>query len=104
MKNITLNMTSKLRTDSRTIDFYLDMVANIVLAVTLGSYRNMKTKFQDFSRIIPGLFSVFKDSISLTHFNIPSDFYTVFFCASHKSKRIEKNQCVLVFSRTISQF
>ena len=26
----------------------------------------MKTKFQDFSRIIPGLFSVFKDSISLT--------------------------------------
>ena len=29
-------------------------------------YRNMKTKFQDFSRIIPGLFSVFKDSISLT--------------------------------------
>ena len=31
-----------------------------------GSYSNMKTKFQDFSRIIPGLFSVFKDSISLT--------------------------------------
>ena len=28
-----------------------------------GSYRNMKTKFQDFSRIIPGLLSVFKDSI-----------------------------------------
>ena len=28
--------------------------------------RDMKTKFQDFSRIIPGLFSVFKDSISLT--------------------------------------
>ena len=26
----------------------------------------MKTKFQDFSRIIPGLFSVLKDSISLT--------------------------------------
>ena len=34
--------------------------------LTQGSYRNMKTKFQDFSRIIPGLFSVFKDSISLT--------------------------------------
>ena len=31
-----------------------------------GSYRNMKTKFQDFSRIITGLLSVFKDSISLT--------------------------------------
>ena len=31
-----------------------------------GSHRNMKTKFQDFSRILPGLFSVFKDSISLT--------------------------------------
>ena len=31
-----------------------------------GLYRNMKTKFQDFSKIIPGLFSVFKDSISLT--------------------------------------
>ena len=31
-----------------------------------GSYRNMKTKFQDFSRIIPGLFPGFKDSISLT--------------------------------------
>ena len=31
-----------------------------------GSYRNMKTKFQDFSRIILGLLSVFKDSISLT--------------------------------------
>ena len=31
-----------------------------------GLYRNMKTKFHDFSRIIPGLFSVFKDSISLT--------------------------------------
>ena len=32
----------------------------------------MKTEFQDFSRIIPGLFSVFKDSISLTfrHFLI----------------------------------
>ena len=34
--------------------------------LTQGSYRNMKTKFQIFSRIIPGLFSVFKDSISLT--------------------------------------
>ena len=106
----------------------------------------MKTKFQDFSRIIPGLFSVFKDSISLTvsqffnvfagngdskqvplhfyHQNIfimvlintgttgklnqstvpPSLFHTVFFRASHKSKRMEKNRCILLFSRTISYF
>ena len=34
----------------------------------------MKTKFQDFSRIIPGLLSVFKDSISLTF----SQFFIVF--------------------------
>ena len=31
-----------------------------------GSYRNKKMKYKDFSRIIPGLFSVFKDPISLT--------------------------------------
>ena len=29
-----------------------------------GSYGNGKTEFQDFSRTIPGLFSLFKDSIS----------------------------------------
>ena len=39
-----------------------------------GSYRNMKTKFQDFSRIIQGLLSVFKDSISHTF----SQFFIVF--------------------------
>ena len=36
------------------------------LTFNQDSYRNMKTKFQDFCRIIPGLFSVFKDSISPT--------------------------------------
>ena len=39
-----------------------------------GSHRNMKTKFQDFSRIIPELFSIFKGSISLTI----SQFFIVF--------------------------
>ena len=37
-------------------------------------------------------------------FNESSDFHTVFFCASHKSKRMEKNQCILSFIRTISHF
>ena len=37
-------------------------------------------------------------------FNESSDFHTVFFCASHKSKRMEKNWCILLFSRTISHF
>ena len=37
-------------------------------------------------------------------FNKSSDFHTVFFRASHKSKRMEKNRCILLFSRTISHF
>ena len=37
-------------------------------------------------------------------FNESSDFHTVFFRASNKSKRMEKNQCILLFSRTSSLF
>ena len=37
-------------------------------------------------------------------FNESSDFHTVFFRAWHKSKRMEKNRCILLFSRTISHF
>ena len=37
-------------------------------------------------------------------FNESSDFHTVFFRASHKSKRMETNGCILSFSRTISHF
>ena len=36
--------------------------------------------------------------------NESSDFHLVFFCASHKSKRMGKNRCILLFSRTISHF
>ena len=34
-------------------------------------------------------------------FNESSDFHTVFFRASHKSKGMEKNRCILLFSMTI---
>ena len=37
-------------------------------------------------------------------FNKSSDFHTVFFPASHKCKRMGKNLCILLFSRTISNF
>ena len=37
-------------------------------------------------------------------FNESSDFHTVFFRAWHKSKIMEKNRCILLFSRTISHF
>ena len=38
--------------------------------------------------------SLFKES---------SNFHTVFFRTSHKSKRMEKNQCILLFSKTNSR-
>ena len=118
-----------------------------------GSYRNMKTKFKDFSRIIPGLFfsfqglnfidfwSIFycfcrkmairirvalhfyhrnifilvlintgttgklnRSNVPPSLYNKSSDFDTVFFRASHKSKRMEKNRCILLFSRTMPHF
>ena len=37
-------------------------------------------------------------------FNESSDFHKVFFRASLKSKRMEKNRCILLFSTTISHF
>ena len=47
--------------------------------VTHGSYRNRKSKFQDFSRTFQGLFTFFQESFFIES-NSPNTAYTQDFC------------------------
>ena len=58
------------------------------LILIQGLYRNWKTELQDFSRIIPGLFSIFKDSIS-SQFCIKQRKNALFFSQKYPNEALD---------------
>ena len=61
-----------------TVSMATNLLNNHVYVLDQGSYRNRKSKFQDFSRTFQGLFTFFQESFFIDS-NSPNTAYTLDF-------------------------